>query len=56
MSNEFLSNNLIVYLGEEIIILFCKQSNMDKIGFLKRIVQLFLISYCHFLSYVAALN
>ena len=56
MGNKFLANNLIVYIGEEIIILFCKQSIMDKIGFLKCIVQLFLVSYCQFLSVVVALN
>ena len=41
MGNEFLANNLIVDIGEDIIILFCKQSIMDKIGFLKHILSNF---------------
>jgi len=41
MDNEFLANNLIVYIGEDIIILLCKQSIMDKIDFLKRILSNF---------------
>jgi len=42
MGNESLANNLIVYIGEDIIILFCKQSIMDKICLLKRILSNFL--------------
>ena len=38
MGNEFFANNLIAYIGEDIIMLFCKQSIMDEIGFLKRIL------------------
>jgi len=30
---SFFANNPFVYVGEEIINLFCKQSIMDKIGF-----------------------
>ena len=41
MDMSFMQNNLIVYIGEEIIILFCKQSIMDKIGFSKRILSNF---------------
>jgi len=36
MCNEFLANNIFVYIGKNIINLFCKQSIMDKINFLKR--------------------
>ena len=38
MGNEFLANNLFVYIRKDIINLFCKQPIMDKIGFLKHIL------------------
>jgi len=42
MGNKSLANNLTVYIGEDIIIiLFCKQSIMDKIGVLKHILSKF---------------
>ena len=41
MDYEFLVNNLIAYIREDIITLFCKQSILDKIGFLKRILSNF---------------
>ena len=41
MGNEFLANNLFVYIGKNIINLFCKQSIMDKIGFVKHILSNF---------------
>ena len=39
MGNEFLANNLII--GEDIVILLCKQSIIYKIAFLKRIMSSF---------------
>jgi len=39
MDSDFLAINLIVYIGEEIIILFCKQSIMN--SFLKHILSNF---------------
>jgi hypothetical protein len=55
MDNEFLANNLFVYIGNDIINLFSKWSIMDKIGFLKCILPNFLNNYCQFLSFVVVL-
>jgi len=55
MNNEFIANNLLVYIGKYTINLFSKHLIMDKIGFLKYILYKFSNSYCQFLSFVAAL-
>jgi len=55
MDNEFIANNLLVYIGKYIINLFSKHSIMDKIDFLKCIFSKFSNSHCQFLSFVVAL-
>ena len=55
MNNEFIANNLLVYIRKYIINLFSKHSIMDKVGFLKCILSKFSNSYCQFLSFVVAL-
>jgi len=55
MDNEFIANDLLVYIWKYIINLFSKHSIMNKIGFLKCILSNFSNSYSLFLSFVVAL-
>ena len=57
MDNEFLANNLLVYITKDVINLFRKRSIIDKIAFLKNLLPNFSkYSYCQVLSFVVVLS